>query len=99
MTLTVFITAVGFLAAIVILRANQWASYIKDSRCITGLYFGIIWTSSTVLVGIMATVWAAWAFGRSQYVVGAPIALFAVMVILAVCDLLSNIGSFVVSWL
>ena len=93
MPITAFVAAVGFIGAIVILRTNQWVKYKEESHCVSAFAFGLIWSYCSVLIGIIAIVWASFktvffdATNPNPTVLGIPLSLLYVMAFMAFIDL------------
>ncbi|MDD5190423.1 MAG: hypothetical protein PHE50_05205 [Dehalococcoidales bacterium] len=88
-----FISAIGFIGAIIILRANQWVKYRDESNCVTTTYLGLIWSYCAVVIGIVAIAIVVLNPGTDEIVQGRPIELFSVMVLMALFDLFLPIST------
>jgi len=95
MTLSAFISAVGLLGAIIILRANQWVKYREETKGIATIYLGLIWSYSAVLIGFVATTWAILTTTENEKVEGVPLTLLSIVAIMAALDLLAPIASII----
>jgi hypothetical protein len=88
MPLSAFVTSVGFIGAMIVLRANHWRDYAKVSGCATSNALGQIWSYYAVALGIVAIFVVN--FTHPTDVSGIPIALFAIMTVMAIIDIIAS---------
>ena len=98
MPLTPFLTATGFLAAILLVWGQLWISaYPVESRPET-VYLGLIWTYLAVFVALLAFAWGGWSYLRMHckqdfQVRGLPIGLLVAVLLMTGI----NVGQSIVS--
>jgi hypothetical protein len=90
MPISVLIPAAGFVAAIIILRTNQWIKYNEEAKCTTSLLVGLTWSFSSVLFGILSILFAFLKSlaSNSLYVDWLAISFFISMVFMALFDII-----------
>ena len=88
MPISAFVTSVGLVAAVIVLRANHWRDYTRVSGCATSMALGQIWSYFAVVLGIVAILIVN--FTHSAEVSGIPIALFAIMAVMALLDIIAS---------
>jgi hypothetical protein len=84
--ISAFITSVGFIGAMVILRANHWRDYVKASGCATANALGQLWSYYAVALGILAIFIVT--LTHPSAVKGIPVALFTIMASMALVDVI-----------
>jgi len=90
MPLTTFLTATGFLAAILLVWAQSWLN-IYETPCVTAtVAIGLIWTYLAVVLAMAAFALAGWRWSEEKpknfQVTGLPFGLLVSVLIMAIID-------------
>jgi hypothetical protein len=92
MQITDFITAAGFIVAIIILRVTHWLDHNKASHSETAQVIPQIWSYYAVTLGLLAIIYVSFhrdnGAGTTYTVTGIPFVWFIQMAIMACLDVI-----------